>query len=310
VNVRRAHRISLAWILIVFASATIARTAPEPEFSLKKTVEEVRLSLVVTDKNHQYVKDLSPTELAVVDNEVVVRSFRSFNRAQEGRLRLVILLDVSESAAPSLRKQFDSVLKFVHDARWQAGDSVTVIAFDTKDNVLCDRDCATASIENRLSSIRASGQTAIYDAIVNGAGMLESDADPDARSAIILFSDGRDTFSNRGRSDAIAAAHRIEAPIYTVDITSKRFSEDGADVLRRLAVSTGGLEFSITDGVPNVLSNVLDDLRSRFVLTYVPPSRSEGEHMVRILPTRNLGLNFRSRGSYVYRASTDNSRGF
>jgi VWFA-related protein len=310
VNVRRLHRITLAWIFIVFASATTARTAPEPEFSLKKTVEEVRLSLVATDKNHQYVKDLSPTELAVVDNEVVVRSFRSFGRAQQGRLRLVILLDTSESAAPSLRAQFESVSRFVHDSRWQADDSVTMIAFDAKADVLCDGDCATASIASKFSSMHASGLTAIYDAVVKGAGILAADADPDTRSAIILFSDGRDTFSNRGTSEAIAAAHRVEAPIYTVDITTKRFDEEGAQTLKRLAVSTGGLELSIADGAPKILTDVLGDLRSRFVLTYVPPSRTEGEHIVRILPTRNQGLKFRSRGSYVYRAGTDNPRGF
>jgi hypothetical protein len=46
------------------------------------------------------------------------------------------------------------------------------------------------------------------------------------------------------------------------------------------------------------LRAVLEDLHSGYVLTYELPERKAGRHSVRLLPTSNRQLSFRSRQAY------------
>jgi hypothetical protein len=69
-------------------------------------------------------------------------------------------------------------------------------------------------------------------------------------------------------------------------------------MLDYLAASTGGLSFGPGQDVAAVLRTILDDLHSGYVLTYVLPEQSVGQHTVRVLPTGDPKLQFRSRRAY------------
>jgi len=72
----------------------------------------------------------------------------------------------------------------------------------------------------------------------------------------------------------------------------------GDQVMDYLAEGTGGLSFGCKQNVMAVLRTVLDDLHSGYVLTYQLPEQTRGQHSVRIVPTSNPRLQFRSRLAY------------
>jgi hypothetical protein len=93
------------------------------------------------------------------------------------------------------------------------------------------------------------------------------------------------------------------AQIYAVD-TGNTGPSHGSAILQRLASASGGRCIRINEGAVRIFTDIIDDLHSARVVTYaLPPSRSDF-HSVRILPTHNLNLQFRSRGGYYYHAAT------
>ena len=59
------------------------------------------------------------------------------------------------------------------------------------------------------------------------------------------------------------------------------------------------------DGAAKILANIIDDLHSAQVVTYVPPPSDQSFHSVLILPTHKLNLQFRCRRGYYNPASLD-----
>ena len=116
---------------------------------------------------------------------------------------------------------------------------------------------------------------------------------------MVLFSDGVDTISMHSATDILQAAQNLQSAIYSVNSRSAQILPGKGDaILNYLAASTGGLSFGPGQNVAAVLRMILDDLRSGYVLTYVLPEQSVGQHSVRILPTSDPKLQFRSRRAY------------
>ncbi|MGA7566902.1 MAG: hypothetical protein WBW53_12665, partial [Terriglobales bacterium] len=75
------------------------------------TVSEVRVTFFATDQNNRPLEIVSTSDFAIVDNEQVVRNFRSFMHSDETSLNIVALVDLSESVAPRFRVAISDVLQ-------------------------------------------------------------------------------------------------------------------------------------------------------------------------------------------------------
>ena len=62
--------------------------------TFRSSVSEVRVTFFASDGNSQPVENLTKADFAVVDNDLVVRNFRSFARSDETSLDVVALVDV------------------------------------------------------------------------------------------------------------------------------------------------------------------------------------------------------------------------
>ena len=306
--VRCSRTIVAACVLATVAAISTAR-ASDDEFTYRTTVDEVRLTLIATDRQHHYVNDLAPSELAIVDNEVIVRKFRSFTRAPEVHLNVLVLIDASDSVSDHRKHETATVLESIRSANWSSSDSVSVLTFGTGTSQLtCIRNCASEHSTAPPTPPRGVAVSPLYDSIVYGASILSQTRSNDSKSILIVFSDGNDNYSAHALPDALDSLQRIDATAYSVDLNGRRSSSTGTSALKRLAGVTGGLTLSIDDGPAPILESVLDDLRSAYVLTYVPPVQSQGPHAVQVFPTRNLGLSFRSRQGYIYNRVSEEAR--
>ncbi len=95
----------------------------------RSTVSEVRVTFFATDENNHPLETLTQSDFAVVDNERVVRNFRSFTHSDETSLDVVVLVDLSESVAPHFRVAMSDVLQLVAREQSIPDDNIAVLSF-------------------------------------------------------------------------------------------------------------------------------------------------------------------------------------
>lgn len=280
----------------------------------RTAVSEVRVAFFATGENHRPVENLTQADFAVVDGERVVRSFRSFAHSDEAPLDVVALVDLSQSAAPRFRVAMNEVLQLVVREQSIPDDRIAVISFGgMHPALLCASGCGDSTSMARLLAVRSGSTTPLFDALWLGADFFLHHSRPGARTVMILFSDGNDTISLHSARETLEAVLDAGALIYSVDMATSVIGKSsgespGSRFLRQVSEATGGLyfppsswqRFSRQDGAAAVLNAVLDDRRASFVVTYALPSRGAGFHSLRLLPTHNLNLTFRSRKGYFY----------
>ncbi len=210
-----------------------------------------------------------------------------------------MLVDSSDSVQPQCQQEIANVLDLLSQGHWLPDDRISVLSFaGMQPKIICSGDCRGPAVADRLFARSQGGMTPLYDAVVFSSDFVSRRREPGVRPVLILFSDGNDTISRNSAADALQSALTAEAQIYTVDLSNPKSLPQGSALLQKMADATGGRYFHIRDGATQVLSAVIDDLHAAYMVTYALPSGEAGLHSVRILPTHNLNLRFRSRQSY------------
>jgi len=282
----------------------ISRGAPgdTPGFTYRANVNEVRLNFSALDRNNHGVATLQASDFAVVDKDVIVRNFQSFSRSDWTKLEFAILIDTSESITPRFRQEMTGILEVISKTAGVPEENISIFSFQgLQPALLCAGNCrSTNAVAERLPAARPGGLTPLFDTVVFASDFLSQRADPKAAKILILFSDGEDTISRYSLSNAIDAAQATDIQIYSIDLNRSADFSEGAAVLDRLARATGGRYFSARDGISPAMNAILEGFKATYTVSYRLPSHASGFHCVRILPTHNLSLEFRSRSGYYY----------
>ena len=307
----------LALLALTYASAAEDPNHPSGVPTYRSDVSEVRVTFFATDENNRPVATLTKSDFAVVDNERVVRNFRSFTHSDETSLDVVVLVDLSESVAPHFRVAMSDVLQLVAREQSIPDDNIAVLSFGgafggtsgetfggLRPAILCSSSCRAADSVAKLLALKGGGTTPLFDALIFATDFISHHRRAGSRPVMILFSDGDDTISQHSSREALQAVLGAGALIYSVDMGARENQTRGSMFLRRVSEATGGryfsLRFSQHDSAATVLDAVLEDLRASYVVTYDLPSRQAGFHSLRLLPTHNLNLTFHSRNGYEY----------
>ena len=306
----RISRLLLMLILVTTVRTSLFAGSPPGDseelsnLTYHSTVSEVRLVFFATDEHNHTVEALKPDDFAVVDDETVIRNFRSFTRSREIKLDVIVLFDSSESVLPHFKHEMTEVLQLISQSPWSPEDNISVLSFSGMEiHPVCAGDCHTLTAE-RLASSPRGGSTPLFDALDTAASLLGRRRQPDVWPVIILFSDGDDTISKSSFPDAVEKVVASGAQVYAIDLGNPGRPSRGSAILQRLASDSGGRCIRINEGAVRIFTDVIDDLHSARVVTYaLPPSRSDF-HSVRILPTHNLNLQFRSRVGYYRHAAS------
>ena len=277
--------------------------------TLRSSVSEVQVTFSTTDQNNRVMANIQPSDFAIVDQDLVVREFRSFTRSEYTRLDVALLIDASGSITPQFRQELSNVVQLITEGARGGGpdETFSVISFrDLKPTVLCDGNCGALNTTAQFPTVASGGETPLYDSIVFASHMLIRRNDPHTRKIVILFSDGADTISLNSFTDALGTALADDVAIYSVDLSNSSYSSSGTQVMRSLSVSTGGRYFRVEAGAATVINAIHEDSRATYTVVYKLPIAAAGFHRVRILPTHNLGLQFHCRRGYYYPRSSEN----
>lgn len=275
-----------------------------PSLTYHSSASEVRLVFFTTGENNQPVEKLQKDDFAVVDDEKVIREFRSFTRSAEANLDVVVLIDASGSVLPRFRQEIANVVKLISQGPWTPQDNLAVLSFSgTEAHLICSGDCRGSFTPDRVVPWGGGGATPLFDAVEMAAELLAHRKQPDFWPVIILFSDGDD---NNSKSSFVNARDKVMASgaqVYAIDVGDPRVvGSKGKATLQRIAQDSGGRCLPIGDGAVAIFNGVAGDLRSAHVVTYLAPQSDSDFHSVRILPTHNLNLQFRSRRGYYQRS--------
>jgi len=292
-----SHKVVLFLLCLILL---VPSYAGESTLLLRKRVSEVRLTVVATDEENRPLPNLSPTDIAVLDNGQPVSNF-DLRSAADLPLRLGILLDLSDSTQsswPTVRKALVDSLQQVIRPR----DEILILAFSSR--IAMQRTLTDPSqLDRTLDNSAPGGLTALHDSLSLACdhSFFNASAEPH-RSALILFSDGEDDLSRRSLNDAIARAQLAGVAVYALANHPPKLRGPGDFVLRDIASATGGKDFVVKDTrqLHAALAAINEELRSSYLLYYRPPDESGARTFRRVfvVSTKGNGSHLRSRAGY------------
>ena len=254
---------------------------PAEPFTMKVSVEMVVLRATVLDRKNTLVSGLSKDDFQVYEDGVL-QTIKYFSH-EDIPVTVGLVIDNSGSMKPKLRDVVAAALVFARSSNPQ--DQLFVVNFNERvsfglpDNIpFTDQ---VASLEVALSTVKANGETALYDAVAVAIEHLKK-GDRD-KKVLIVISDGGDNASKHKLSDIMALVGKPDVIIYTIGIFDDQDADRDPGVLRRLAKDTGGAAFfpvSLNEVAP-VCERIAHDIRSQYTISYVPTNKNrDGNYRV------------------------------
>jgi VWFA-related protein len=169
--------------------------------------------------------------------------------------------------------------------KMKQGTRLGLIAFSTQPQVVQSLTTDRELVQNAIGSLNATGDTALYDAVVLASGLLDNEQ---GHHNLVLLSDGRDEGSRASREDAISAARKAGVTVYTVGLNVPGRAQD-QQALKRLAERTGGaaVEVNNADDLVNQFSLIAQTLASQYVVDMRLPSGLGNQVNFRLEVTAN-----------------------
>jgi len=281
---------------LFFSNFAIAQNDEEP---IKVENPLVILNATITDAKGKPVSGLKQNQFQIFEDGKEQRI--EFFETEKTPFAAVILLDSSGSMESRVSLARSAAIQFLD--RLRLNDMTAIYNFDSKISLVQDFS-NSRDIYEGVFDIKANGMTVLNDAIFNAAELLAKR--PEKRRAIIVLSDGADTFSSHSADKALKAALAANATIYTVDMaeidvsnSKQRAQNQGA--LKNFAEKSGGKFVAAPGGVTlrEAFKNIVEELGVQYTLGYQPTNTAkDGKWRTIEVKTSASALNIRTRKGY------------
>jgi Ca-activated chloride channel homolog len=261
----------------------------------------VTVPVRVTSKDSRPLTDLKQSEFRLFENgvEQKVAYFSSVDQP----FTVALLLDMSYSTVFKLNEIQSAALQFI--AQLKESDKVTVIAFDEKPTVLCQPTSDRRVLKLAIEAVRTGSGTSVYDAL--DVALNKQLGAVRGRKAIVMLSDGVDTFSAKSsKKEILRFVEEDDVMVYplrydTYDDVRKnrrkdaqiRYDDDdkpyvyeappvkgereidyveAREFLNAVAGSSGGRVFKVssTTNLNIAFTKIAEELRKTYSLGYYP----------------------------------------
>ena len=280
-------------------SPTATPVVEDDDEPIKIDTEVVNILFTAQDKNRRLLTDLKQEDIRIIENGQA-QEITYFGRQVDLPLSLAILIDTSASQERTLPEEKSAAISFVDSVIRQEKDEVAIVSF-TGDATL------EQGMTNNISRLRRAieriefvppsgyigggvvvgtppisgknqitqGSTAIWDAIWITADEVLGPAPEKTRRAIILLTDGVNTYGQKKLEEAVQASLKSEAVIYSIGIGDNFY--DGVDkgVLNKISERTGGRAFFPKDEAELRASfvQIQIEMRSQYLIAYEPTNQ-------------------------------------
>ena len=292
-----------------------AQEPPQDEHRMRVEVGVVSIYCTVKTGKGGLVTDLAQSEFEVFEDGKR-QEVKYFARETDRPLTLALLIDTSVSQKEVLPTEKETALQFLRQVL-RPSDLALLATFDVNVDLLQDFTSETDRLEQALQRARINAPVAagpfprspagtrLHDAVYLAA--REKLAAEVGRKAMIVISDGVDSGSDVKLKQAIEAAHRADAMVYSLGVADPQFyyargmMYDGRGPLNELAKETGGRAIfpEGAHALQEAFDQIAAELRSQYYLGYTPSnSARDGKFRKIEVKVKRSGLKVQARRGY------------
>ena len=256
----------------------------QQEAVIKVDVDLVNVLASVRDKKGAFVHDLTKDDFTVFEDGKK-QELRYFSKEADLPMTIGMLIDVSRSQENLIEVEKRAGAQFFGSVL-RNKDMAFLISFGAEAELLQDLTNSQRFLAKGLNDLRLSVSTGglhpsstgakqrgtiLYDAVYLAANeKLKGEV---GRKIIVLITDGMDFGSRVSREEAIAAAHRADAIIYSIYYVDPGIYGWGGysdGDLRRLSDDTGGRVFRVDrkNTLDDIFRQIQEEIRSQYALGY------------------------------------------
>ena len=277
----------LTLAVLTAGSTLLAQDLP----SIKVDVDLVNILTSVRDKRGALIPGLQKEDFAILEDGKP-QPIKYFTKETDLPLTIGLLVDVSGSQRNLIDIERSAASQFFRDVL-RKKDLAYLISFGEENELLQDYTGSARLLTEGLSQLRVSSGvggihpgpvptmgdprgTVLYDAIFLAADeKLKGEV---GRKVIAVITDGVDQGSRLTRNQAIEAAQKADAVIYSIDYSDPQAYGPfggggyGEAELRKMSDETGGRVYKVDrrHSLDQVFKELQDEMRSQYSMAYTP----------------------------------------
>ena len=239
--------------------------------SMRVDVNMVLVPVTVTDVLDRPVMNLTKDDFALFqdDQQEKVEYFST----EDAPISVGLLLDLSRSMTNKFEMERAAVTEFFKSANKQ--DDYFAITFSDHPKLVTASTQSIETIQSNLALQMPDGNTALFDAISDGADQMRSAERH--RKALLIISDGGDNHSRHHMKEIKRMVQDSDIEVYAIGVFDtgpfKSVEEAlGKKWLSQITDATGGRTVTVDnrDKIPEAAAAISREMRSRYVLGYRP----------------------------------------
>jgi Ca-activated chloride channel homolog len=281
-------------------TASLPRLVPQqgqelvlPSRQLARQPGYKQLTVTIIDQQGRYITGLQKSDFKLyIDGQQ--RPIEFFRQDLNTPVSVGVLVDTSGSMEPKLAQARAAITEFVDDLN--PHDDVFLFAFSSQPFLLQPFTTDHQAVINRLGLLYAQGETAIFDALIDGLLMVRHGRWD--KKALLLVTDGQDNASQQNLQQVIGYARQMGVLIYSIGIGNSNIdsstigfgplglgliAQDAVDArtLELLSNETGAKTFllrTIGDGraMREACASISRELREQYTLGFLASEPGRG----------------------------------
>ncbi|HLK68094.1 MAG TPA: VWA domain-containing protein [Bryobacteraceae bacterium] len=297
--------------------------AVDQDQPIKVDVDVVSILASVRDKKGALVPNLEKNDFTVLEDGKS-QEIKYFTRETDLPLTIGLLVDVSGSQRNLIDIERNAASQFFAQVL-RKKDEAFLIQFGEESELLQDYTTSLRLLNEGLNQLRVSSGvgglhpgpvptaggprgTVLYDAIYLAANeKLRTEV---GRKVIVVITDGVDQGSRLSINQAIEAAQKADAVIYSIDYSDPSayggygmvFGGGGGEgYLRKMSDETGGHVFRVDRKHPldDVFKQLQEEMRTQYAIGYTPINDTkDGSYRKLDIKTSNKDLKVQARKGY------------
>lgn len=266
--------------------------AQDEEIEGPVTVRIVRVPVTVLDKKGKPVTGLTRNDFLVYEDKRPVNFdfLGELKELEKLPIYIGVLMDTSSSTAGKLKFEQEAALNFIYTVTRSRKDRVAFATFDDEVSLRQDFTTNLDLLNKAVNDVRRPGtQTSLYDAVWMFCDeKMRSVNSP--RRALVVITDGDDTYSRARLEDAIRIAQQTDTIIFAIStkggfagsavpgVEAGTVKDSGDKEISKLAEETGGRAFFTGDmlALERAFTKIGEELRSQYLITYRPEGPFDG----------------------------------
>lgn len=269
----------------------------EEDGIIKVETEAVNVLFTAQDKDRRLLLTLKPEDVRILENGQA-QEISAFSRQVDLPLSLAILIDTSISQQRTLPEEKSAAISFVESVVRPTKDEVSIVSFtgeSTLEQGMTNNITRLRRAIDRVQFVPPSGyigggvvapgtppisgdnqsvagSTAIWDAVWVTSSEVLGPAPEKTRRAIILLTDGENTSGRKKLEEAVDAALKAEAVIYSIGVGDDFYGGVNKGILNKLSERTGGRAYFPKDEreLREAFKQIQEEMRSQYLLAYEP----------------------------------------